>query len=47
MKEAIDAINEAINATKALPRSRDTNIAITHLETALLWIEKADSQSED
>ncbi len=39
-KEVILAIQTAIAAAQKLERSRDASIAITHLETAELWIKK-------
>ena len=47
MKEAINAINAAIEAAKALPRSREASIAITELETALLWVERLQRMMAD
>lgn len=47
MKETIDAINAAIEAAKALPNSRERNIAVTELETALLWVERLDRVTEE
>lgn len=38
--EALKKVVEAIEAVQALDRSRESSIAITHLETAELWIKK-------
>jgi len=47
MKETIDAINAAIEAAKSLPNSREKSIAITELETALLWVERLERVTEE
>ena len=39
-QEAIDKIKDAIKAVQDLERSRETSIAITHLETAMLWVKE-------
>lgn len=46
-QEAIDKIKDAIKAVQVLERSRETSIAVTHLETAMLWVRevKPDVQS--
>lgn len=38
LQAAIDKIDEAIKAARELGRSREASIAITHLETAELWL---------
>lgn len=40
MEEALKKVAEAIEAVQALNRSRESSIAITHLETAELWLKK-------
>lgn len=47
LQAAIDKIDEAINATRKLDRSREASIAITHLETAELWLCKLWGDQDD
>ena len=35
-----NALGIVIDAVPGLPKSRETSIALTHLETALLWLQK-------
>ena len=38
LQTAINKLDEAINAAREVERSREASIAITHLETAELWL---------
>lgn len=46
MENALNKVAEAIKAVRDLAPSRDTSIAITHLETAELWLKKAAGKIE-
>ena len=37
---AVDALNKALTTTREVPDSREKSLAITHIETAILWLKK-------
>ena len=40
MDEALAKVSAAIEAVQKLVRNREVSVAITHLETAELWLKK-------
>jgi hypothetical protein len=38
--EALRTLDVALAAARKVPASRDISIAITHIETAILWLKK-------
>lgn len=48
IRDAIEKTKEAITAAQTLERSREASVAITHLETAKLWLQELDKdQAKD
>jgi hypothetical protein len=39
-QDALFALENALKDVRAIPAGRETSIAITHIETAILWLKK-------